>query len=251
MKHIKYHTLWILFAIGLFVGCKHEKPAENKTILIFYDLSSSTGNGSRESYFQNTKLILNDLAKGDELICEAITDKSIREKALIHKLISEPFKPTTTNAIGKATQEKKSDSLFNLICVEATTQIQLVLKDSNNQYPNTDIFSALTQAQLVFANFPNSKKILVIMSDMLESDSKYNFATATINDGITDKLINELRQQNMLPDLTGVEVYVAGADATNNNRFFTIRNFWQTYFKATGAQMLEEHYAASLIHFDE
>lgn len=232
-------------------SCGPEEPESFKTVLILYDLSASTQNGSRESYAEQSKMICEDLDAGDELICEAITDKSIREKAPIAKMVSEPPHTTTTNKFGEEKQLKEAEIKFQAGLSDAINNILSALADTTKTFPKTDIFSAAKQAETVFKVFPNDKKVLVIMSDMLEYDGKFNFEKSAPDEKKTKAILDELTKLGAMPNLQGVEIYISGADATNNTAFYGVRDFWKAFFTQAGAHLKDENYGASLLHFDE
>jgi len=103
----------------------------------------------------------------------------------------------------------------------------------------------------VYDNFPNSKQVLIIMSDMLVSDNKYQFEKNTPTKEQTLAIIEALKKQSMMPNLAETTIYVVGADAGSNEKYYGIRSFWQTYFIATGTELPENKYSAHLLHFDE
>jgi len=247
MKNI---TLILLLLLSLH-SCKKKDVEPIKTVVIFYDLSSSAANGSREIYLTETKKILADLEPGDILIAEAITDKSIREKAEICKITLPVKNITSTNKFKKDKQEADFEKVFESAKQEAANKISKALNNTALVFESTDILSATVLAENIFKNYPGDKNVLVFMSDMIESSAAYNFYKEKLDAARITKIIEQCKTKNTLPQLTNTCVYVSGADATTNANYNDIQQFWISYFTATGAICAEEHYGASLIKFDE
>lgn len=242
----------IIYCISfLCYSCSQKETTPIKTVLIFYDLSSSTSNGSRADYNSETKKIIADLEPGDILIAEAITDKSIREKHEICNIQLPLEEAYSTNKFKKEKQKKDFEKLYASKLNEAENLISNALSDTDLQFESTDIFSAIQLSENIFKNFPGDKNILVFMSDMIESSKEYSFYKENLNEKRTNTIISEIKSKYSLPDLTGSEIYVCGADAASNANYASIQQFWITYFIAIGAHCTAEHYGASLLKFDE
>ena len=114
----------------------------------------------------------------------------------------------------------------------------------------TEIISALHVAERVCKSFSLPRKILVIMSDLIEDSELYNFAREELSDKRTEEIIRREREAHRLPDLTNVRVYVAGALA-KTERYYKVRSFWINYMQAYGGAMSKEKYGAALVSFEE
>ena len=85
-------------------------------------------------------------------------------------------------------------------------------------------------------------------------DSRYNFERENLTDARIETMIAELKKKQLVPELSGVKVYVVGAcmkGAMANEKFNQIKKFWLRYFKETGASLSEENYGSALIGFKE
>lgn len=117
--------------------------------------------------------------------------------------------------------------------------------------PTTEIMGALVPAQQVFASFPNyPRKILVIMSDMIEESLRYNFHKKPPGKKDVDRIIDAEKKQNFLPDLKGVKVYVVGAGGKSSEDMPKIKVFWLAYFRACGAELNPANYGADLVELE-
>jgi hypothetical protein len=95
--------------------------------------------------------------------------------------------------------------------------------------PRTEILNSLNIAETILHNEKKRDKILVILSDMIQDSREYNFKTAKITNGYIQKVIRYRQRQKLIPNLTGVKVYVAGASGEDSYRFRSIEKFWARY----------------------
>jgi hypothetical protein len=114
----------------------------------------------------------------------------------------------------------------------------------------TEILESLNIADTIFHDEKERQKILVIFSDMIQDSKEYKFDKDEITDEYINKVIAHRQKDNLLPNLTGVKVYVAGASATESNRFRAIETFWARYFTKSGADFSPHRYGHSLINFE-
>jgi hypothetical protein len=112
----------------------------------------------------------------------------------------------------------------------------------------TDIFSSLAMAEKYFDG-DSRRKVVVLMSDMIEDNPPYKFDAMRWRPGDTGKLVNELAAKRLIPDLTGVCVYVSGASAADAALAGHISGFWQAYFTRAGADFDPARYAHVLLHW--
>lgn len=223
-----------------------------KVVCVLTDLSESTVNPEiRKIYSENFKTILEEITHGDVLVVGLITQRSVIEPTLCIKYEFSPivFKHDTQlfmNAeLRKANQELKNikDSLYNIV--------DSVLTRTNRRILHTDILSSLRVAERVFNSFTRQKRILVILSDMIEDSDTYNFEVKNITPQSIMNIVETEKQNGRMPNLSNVKVYVIGASAKNSKRFAMIQDFWTAYFKESGALLVPENYGAALVSFKE
>jgi hypothetical protein len=114
----------------------------------------------------------------------------------------------------------------------------------------TEILDSLNIADTLFHDEKERKKILVILSDMIEDSKEYNFDKDKITDEYINNVIRDRQKNNLLPNLTGVKVYAAGASAADSNKFRAVQTFWARYLTKTGADFSPHRYGHSLITFE-
>jgi hypothetical protein len=85
---------------------------------------------------------------------------------------------------------------------------------------------------------------------MIQDSKEYNFEKDEITDEYINKVIRYRQENNLMPNLMGVKVYVAGASAADSNRFRAVQAFWTHYFTQSGADFSPHRYGHSLINFE-
>lgn len=218
-------------------GNSEEKP---RMILVLVDMSGSTNLARRTVYRDAFKKIYQDIRQGDRIMVGTITGRSyIDFKPTVDVEI--PKKSIWVNRIQferKLTQakEKVRREVEGLLSCKRGTQ-------------RTEILNSLNIADTIFHN-EKRKKILVILSDMIQDSREYNFAQTKVTNAYINKVIQYRQRHNLVPNLGGVKVYVAGASGADSNKFRSIERFWACYFQKSGADFSPHRYGHSLIVFE-
>jgi len=239
--------------IGCSNGAKSPINTASKTVCVLFDLSETTNKPEiRRAYVDNFKLVANRLTHGDAIAVALITEFSARELRLLFQHEFPRFDPGSdktdlqikayTSTLERA-MERVRDSL--------NTLVYSVLMDTSRKIMRTDIMTSLQVAERVFKTSQQPRKILVILSDMIEDSDAYNFEREELTERRIANIIGQEKNRNRMPQLPDVKVYVAGASAENAARYERIRAFWLEYFKAAGATLLPENYGAALVDFKE
>lgn len=127
----------------------------------------------------------------------------------------------------------------------------------------TDIFAALQQAaELLERNEPEtfwesvgrfvsgkkkvvSTNVIILFSDMMQESVEASFAGP---EGCTaeqaDSLMQKLRASGGIPDLHGCRVFVNGRTGKTNLQVDNIKNFWSSYFREAGVDLVAYDYDA-------
>ena len=126
----------------------------------------------------------------------------------------------------------------------------------------TDILNAFTDASGILDGCKGMNRRLCIFSDMIHQAGNYDFAREDLTPSRTKAIIQAQRRAGLLPSLTGVTVWVAGAGADPSDptvisqRFLLepdkiaqIRNFWIAFFDACGADLTANRYSATLQNY--
>ncbi|MDZ7344861.1 MAG: hypothetical protein ONA90_10160, partial [candidate division KSB1 bacterium] len=119
--------------------------------------------------------------------------------------------------------------------------------DSRGKIERSEIINAFLISEQ-FLRKKSGRKSLVILSDMLECSSEYNFEREELTTDYVEKAIQSLRDKDRIPRLDNVEVWVAGAFAKTTEKYFAVQNFWNRYIRETGAEC--RSYSHTLLDFD-
>ncbi len=212
-----------------------------RVIVILVDMSGSANRARSTVYREAFEKIYQSLSQGDRVMVGTITSRSYID-----------FKPAVDAEIPKntiwvnriqfeqnltKTKEKIRREVDRLLSRKRGTQ-------------RTEILNSLNIADTIFHN-EKRQKILVILSDMIQDSKEYNFALAKVTGKYIDKLIRYRRKQNLIPNLTDVKVYVAGASGADPNKFRSVEKFWAHYFAESRADFSRHRYGHSLISFEK
>ena len=255
---MKYHAFRILdctLILLLLASCQpgqSKSPKENKVVCIFFDLSLSTQKASiRESYIKNFAEIIKHMNHGDAIVAGYITASSFAEIDFCINYQFPMVVPSTDNPLIKSAQQRRAVKLLQAERDSLNQAVSASLGERKDRIMHTEILSSLQIAERVFAMYERPRKILIIMSDMIEDSQKYDFA----QERLTEERINEIilleKEKHRLPDLKNTRVYVMGSMAADAERFHQIRDFWFSYFSACEAEIKTERYGAAMIAFPE
>jgi hypothetical protein len=246
--------LWLLLALILVAGCAPATPAASQhatAVVVFVDFSASIGGEDRASYRREIETeILPSLVEGDRLLIAAIHDKTLTDfRPLVEANL--PARPQFNGFFDNVLKfnRKSKDVEAQVARVKDKTKAEVAhVFGKRSVAPLTDIFSSLLIAQKLFYDEPR-RKVLVLMSDMIEDNPPYDFERMAWSSATIDKTLGELEAQGLVPKLSGVCVYVSGASAKTAAIAEHIGRFWQAYFQRTGADMDPSRYAHVLLHW--
>ncbi len=112
--------------------------------------------------------------------------------------------------------------------------------------PRTEIISAVVASASRFEDDPaDADKVLVILSTGFEQSGVLNMGDASLSlRAETPAILASLRHRDLVPNLAGVRVCMAGITAGANgwadtNAALAIKTFWDDYFRATGARLID------------
>src|SRR5256712_2948622 len=215
-------TPWVLLlatpALLLTTGCMRSAPAavqRGTAVVVFIDFSASVSGGDLASFRREIESeILPSLSAGDRLLIAPIHDKTLTDfRPLVE--VTLPAKPEFNgfldNVLKFNRSAKELDAQILLLKDKTRTEVANVFaKRFASQY--TDIFSSLLLAQKLFYD-ETRRKVLVLMSDLIEDSPPYNFEKVSWSPATTEKTLSELDAKGLIPKLSGVCIYVSGASA--------------------------------------
>lgn len=247
----------LLFALPAFLlttGCTKASQAEvqrGTAVVIFVDFSDSIGGTDRTGFKREIeKQILPWLQPGDSIMIAPITDKTLTEfRPLVEaELPARPQFNGWVNNVMKFNKESKTTDA-RIVQVKETLRTQAAQALSQKfQARYTDIFSSVLLAEKIFSA-ESRRKVLILMSDMIEDYPPYAFDRMTWTPKTTQKVMADLESKRMIPDLSGVCVYVSGVSAPSAELARNIGGFWEAYFRQAKADLNPSRYAHVLLHW--
>lgn len=212
-----------------------------RVMAVFVDMSGSTNEARRTVYRNAFEKIFQNLQDGDRIVVGTITGRSyIDFKPAVDAEI--PKQSIWVNRIAYEQNQAKTKKKIQ-------TAVDRLLS-ARRGTPRTEIINSLNIADKIFHN-EKRRKILIILSDMIQDSREHNFDRVKVTNAYTTKIIKARKKQNLIPDLGAVKVYVAGATASDSKKFRSIEKFWKRYFAAAGADFSLHRYGHSLIEFEK
>jgi hypothetical protein len=251
MKSWNLRIFFTIFLGALLVLCAMDQKAEAlfwkqkkngpRSIVVFVDMSGSTNTARRTVYRNAFEKIYQNLQQGDRVVVGTITGRSFIDfKPVVDAEI--PKKSVWVNRISfEQNLAKTKDNIKK--GVEG-------LLSRKKGTPHTEILNSLNIADTIFHK-EKRQKVLVILSDMVQDSKEYNFERVKVTDAYISSIIKHRKKNNLIPDLKGVKVYVAGASADEAKKFRSIEKFWNNYFESTGADFSSHRYGHSLLEFEK
>jgi hypothetical protein len=247
--------LLLVGSLFLVAGCRLStstaaEPGGTEYV-VFLDLSQSIRADDRAILKEAlTGQIVPTLEPGDRLLIAPITDRTLTG---FHPLVDATLPPMpgfngwTDNLLKHKKQVKEIETQIPKAKEAIDKQIKAIFArpDASAQ---TDILSSLLLTEKLFHRVAQHK-VLVLMSDMIEDYEPYRFQHVSWTPDATSKLIDYLDKQGMIPNLSGVCVYVAGASASSPGQAEQIAGFWKAYFTRAKADMDMSRYAHVLLHW--
>jgi len=223
-----------------------------KVVLALLDLSESTNTTDiRSKYLQAFSAILDQTTHGDTFVVALITEKSVAELSIpvreifpefVSKYEMEPYRTAERDLANNKLNDRKKALLH---------EAEALLQDKSRRILRTDIMSSLQVAERIFASYLLPRKMLVILSDMLEDSADYNLEREVLSSSRADAILAREKARDRIPVLKNVKVYVVGAAAPNLDQYYNVQHFWLRYFMECGATLLKKDYGSALLTFDE
>lgn len=235
------HPIWLLSAalIVAAISCRQTEPTTNKIVVVFVDVSASVKDF--DVYHDSWSKILGRLDGGDRVVLGRITDETFTR-----------FRPVIDEALPRFNWFTENKLRYEKKIKEIREKLAKALGEALTapRSLKTDILNSLALAEKIFHN-DKRRRILVILSDMLEDSENYNFERIKVNEDFTRRVIEEKHRKSQMPDLGGATVYVAGASAKSAGKAMEIQRFWIEYCKAANGNLSPQNYGPALINFDE
>jgi len=237
---LRLRTVVFVAMLALVVPACQSGPAPPpKIVLVFMDISGSVRDFT--VYRDSWAKILNGLTDGDRIVLARINAETLTQFRPVLDRELPGFHPLTDNKLRHEKQRKQIQQEL----AQALDQALAAPRSSK-----TDILHTLTLAEKIFHD-EKRRRILVLVSDMLEDSEEYNFERLQLTDDFTRRVIAEQKKKGRLPDLDGAKVYVAGASAKSANKALDVQQFWLAYCKEASADLAPQNYGPALMNFEK
>jgi hypothetical protein len=219
-----------ILALSL-TSCRSEPQPPPVTVL-FLDLTRST-TAAKASMLADFEVILEQVAaEGGRLLVDILDDNPLAHARV---MVDQSFR--ISEAEGNRLVERQRRTARRAAASNAVK----VLLDSPRYAPSSDVFGALVSgAQRLQSMPPAGRRRLVLLSDMVSTTPPYNLRARRWDQAAIDRLVRDLRTAHLLPDLSGVDVWVGGASLSRGHdlsatRILEIKMLWLAVFAAAGA----------------
>ncbi|MEW6325773.1 MAG: hypothetical protein AB1515_10360 [Nitrospirota bacterium] len=247
--------LLLMGGFFLLVGCRLSATAAGEPpgteYVVFVDLSQSIRLEDRKLFTEAlTTQIIPTLQPGDRLLVAPITDRTLTGfRPLIDVTLPAlpPFNGWTDNLLKHKQHVQAVEAQMPKLKEALTAQADSLFTRRENS-AQTDILSSLLLTEKLFHNVAH-RKVLVLMSDMIEDYAPHRFQKVAWTPDSTKALLDELERADRIPNLSGICVYVAGASAASPAQAEQIGAFWKAYFERANADMHMSRYAHVLLHW--
>jgi len=212
-----------------------------RVIIVFVDMSGSANLARRTVYTECFEKIYEDLNQTDRIVVGMITGRSFID-----------FKPVVDVEIPKKSvwvNRIQFERSFTETKEKIRRGVEGLLSQENGT-PRTEILNSLNIAETIFHK-EKREKILVLLSDMIQDSREHDFSSTKITNDYINKVIKYRQKKKLIPNLTGVKVYVAGASGSDSHKYRSIEKFWARYFKRAGADYSHHRYGHTLISFEK
>lgn len=213
----------------------------SRLLLILVDMSGSADQARHTVCQEAFQKIYKNLRHGDRVIVGTIASQSYID-----------FKPAVDEEIPVKTvwdNRLQYERSLTRAKEKIRSEVEKLLSQSGGSLL-TEILDSLNIADAIFHDEKERQKILIILSDMIQDSKDYKFDKDKITEDYIGKIIRYREEKKLIPNLTGVKVYVAGASASDSNTFRAVQTFWTRYFVKTGADFSLYRYGHSLINFE-
>lgn len=211
-----------------------------RMIFVLVDMSGSTNLARQTVYRDGFAKVYQNLDGGDRIMVGTITGRSYID-----------FNPTVDVEIPERSlwvNRIQFERKLSETREEIRREVEKLLSRRRGTQ-HTEILNSLNIADTIFHD-EKREKVLVIFSDMIQDSPEYNFAQVKVTNAYIGRVIRYRQKHSLIPNLTDVRVYVAGASGVDSQKYRSVERFWARYFEKSGADFSPHRYGHSLIRFE-
>jgi hypothetical protein len=208
---------------------------EARAVVVLVDLSESVKTVDVDRIYTPTlRSIVDALRPGDRIVLAEISERTLGS-----------FTPALDLALPSTGNSMEDNDALDAGKLRIRGEWRKLISRRDRSRA-TAIFDAIDAGGQVISRDARPQKHLVILSDMIEESRAANFQKAAPR----ETLIAQRRAKGLLPDLRGVQVFVAGASAATSERYVEVQDFWLKYLQAAGAQVNAKTYGRVALGFE-
>lgn len=218
-----------LVASSALTGCEGRRP---RLLMTLVDLSASVRGDDWSLYKKSYVKAVNSLRPAqeasacDRLVLAAITDTPLSRFAILGEgLIQHDGTPERRDQVEAA--RKALVDLFDGLAQTGVAPQQ------------TRILESLVATREIMTADPTRVPELLVCSDMLEDSNQAQFELNPPAGEATQRLLERLRQDQLLPNFANAAVYVSGAGGKDAEVYSTVKTFWGDYFRAAQGSLAQ------------
>jgi hypothetical protein len=216
-------------------------PHQSRSYIVGVDISGSRTPTELAESKQLLNRLIDNLEVGDRL---TLVEMYQGGKLPARQWSDSTRAPRTPGKVGPSELRRLDD--FKAI---ARMQAQILFDTTRaKEIRNTDIFGTLVRAADYSRPSPNTRRTLLLLSDMINETADVTMTTRS--EIPTDAWIKHLSAAQRIPQLRDVCVVVAGADVSCA-RGAAIRDFWEKYFEAAGTHLDPDNYRNMIANASE
>jgi hypothetical protein len=210
----------ILLAEDAFGGMFDSTSKEPTYYLVGYDLTGSTEHDQRENERAVIKII-NCLRPGDEFQVLNITQATFSNpEYMIHRKM-----PSRAGYFDEEVKRAR---------VRLASEFRRKYEKICRKRPATSIIEGLCMFSQLLQERSGMRKKLILISDMLQFSKDITPVKIAAKGS---KILEELKSEGLIPDMSSMDVYVMGASTAglNAKTWIGVKGFWGRYFKEADA----------------
>jgi len=241
----------ILVAAAATTGCRltaNNETASGTFLICLFDRSITANDPvTKDRYLADFSKLVADLQPGDTVVADAITENPTATMRFPVHIMLPSYDPAQNNPL----LHKRELQAAKRTLLE---QVERLVRGTPAT-KNTAILDALYVTRKALQSDAGKKaahRILVVFSDMVEDSARANFERENLSAGRIKTILDIEEKSGRLPDMKGVDVWVAGATPNRDMgeaRIRSIEAFWGPYFSRCGALLTPDRYGPALFNF--
>lgn len=215
------------------------EPAVPKLITVALDLSASPSGEDWTVYESNYQRLLQHVCPGDRVVLTPIISRP--------HLRAKPAADIEFPATGIRLNDEEAARRNKRALRDAFLKLKAMPREHS-----TPILETLSVVQpLKMADGARAHWWIVLLTDGRQESPLLNVERDTLATDQVRQVVQKLKSQGALPDLSGATVFVGGAASATPEKFIQTQRFWQEAFSQAGAMMPLGNYVRDGLRFPD